>query len=118
MIFRRDRWRKMDSEIRKRIASYFCGWVGQRKHRLIVTAIDRTKLKEIEKDGDSAERRDEWLAAELHVALQIQKANQTSGNNMGTSFLIFDDNKVRADMLSNLICKTPWTNDCYGRQKS
>ncbi len=75
MLFGRDRWRKVNPDIRKQIISYFCDWIAKRKHRLIVTGIDRAKLKGMEKDGQPAERRDEWLAAALHVALQIQKVN-------------------------------------------
>ena len=118
MILGRDRWRKVDPDIRKLIAGYFCSWIAQRKHRLIVTAIDRTKLEGTKKDGEPAERRDGWLAAGLHVALQLQKTNQTSGNNKGHTFLIFDDNKVKADALSDLLWKPPaWTDDYYGRKK-
>ena len=52
------------------------------------------------------------------MALQLQKANQTSGNNKGHTFLIFDDNKVKADTLSDLLWKPPaWTDDYYGRKK-
>ena len=118
MILGRDRWRKVEPDIRKQIASYFCDWIGRRKHRLIVTAIDCAKLKELDKDGEPAERRDSWLAAGLHVALQIQKTNQKSGSNKGHTFLIFDDNKVKADTLSDLLWKPPtWTDDYYGRKK-
>ena len=118
LILGRDRWRKVDPGTRKRIAGYFCRWIVRRKHRLIVTAIDRMRLDRIEKDGEPAERRDGWLAAGLHVALQIQKANQKSGNNKGHTFLIFDDNKIKADKLSDLLWKPPdWTDDYYDRKK-
>ena len=33
MILGRDRWRKVDPDIRKQIAGYFCSWIAQRKHR-------------------------------------------------------------------------------------
>lgn len=118
MILGRDRWRKVDSEIRKLIAGYFCGWIAQRKHRLIVTAIDRERLQAAEKGGVPDECQDGWLAAGLHVALQIQKANQKTSNNKGHTFLIFDDNKVKADTLSDLLWKPPaWTDDYYDRKK-
>lgn len=31
-------WRKVDPGIRKRISEYFCKWISERKHHLIVTA--------------------------------------------------------------------------------
>ena len=118
IILGRDRWRKVNPDIRKLIAGYFCSWIAQKKHRLIVTAIDQAKLKVMREDGEPAERQDGWIAAGLHVALQIQKANQASGNNKGHTFLIFDDNKVKADTLSDLLWKPPsWTDDYYGKKK-
>lgn len=118
MIFGRDRWRKIDPEVRKRIASYLCDWVVARKHRLVITGIDRAKLKASAGDGLPAACRDEWLAAGLHVALQIQKANQGMFRHKGHTFLIFDDNKMKADKLSELLWQPPeWTDDYYGKGK-
>ena len=118
MILGRDRWRRVNPDTRKQIAGYFCNWIAQRKHRLIVTAIDRARLKGNKAKQEPAERNDEWLAAGLHVALQIQKANQTSGKHKGHTFLIFDDNKIKADKLSNLLWKPPtWTDDYYDRKR-
>ena len=118
MILGRDRWRKVDPDVRKLIASYFCDWIATRKHRLIVTAIDRVRLQGAVKDGVPDECQDGWLAAGLHVALQIQKANQKTGNNKGHTFLILDDNKLKADRLSDLLWNPPgWTDDYYGRKK-
>ena len=118
MILGRGRWRKVDPDIRKRIAGYFFDWIARSKHRLIVTVIDRTRLEEIRRDGDPAERGDGWLVAGLHVALQIQKANQKTGKNKGHTFLIFDDNKHKPDTLSDLLWKPPaWTDNYYGRER-
>ena len=51
-------------------------------------------------------------------ALQIQKANQKSGNSTVRTFLIFDDNKTKANKLIKLLWKPPdWTDDDYGRKK-
>jgi hypothetical protein len=73
MIFGRDRWRKVDPEVRKRIAGYLCGWIAERKHRLALSAIDRSKFKNNAIADVPNQCRDEWLAGELHIALQIQK---------------------------------------------
>jgi hypothetical protein len=43
------------------------------------------------------------LAAALHIALQMQKANQGRAKNKGHTILIFDDNKAKADSLSELL---------------
>ena len=78
IIFGRNRWRKVDPKIRKNIVEYFCNWIHERKHKLAIAAIDRAKFKNTIEDNAPVERQDEWLAAGLHIALQIQKANQTS----------------------------------------
>ena len=116
MIFGRDRWRKVDPEKRKQIAGYLCEWVGRRKHHLALAAIDRKKLQEHKSDQIPNECHDDWLAPGLHIALQIQKANQGKAKNKGHTFLIFDDNKAKAEKLSDLLWQPPpWTDDYYGK---
>jgi hypothetical protein len=118
MIFGRDRWRKVDPEVRKRIAGYLCNWIADRKHYLALSAIDRNKLTKDKTAGVPKECRDEWLAGGLHIALQIQKSHQGKDKNKGHTFLIFDDNKAKADALSDLLWQPPeWTDDYYAKQK-
>ncbi|HXF89624.1 MAG TPA: DUF3800 domain-containing protein [Xanthobacteraceae bacterium] len=118
MIFGRDRWRKVDPEVRKKIAGHLCKWIGDRKHYLALSAIDRSKLKKDDTADVPKQCRDDWLAGGLHIALQIQKSHQNKDKNKGHTFLIFDDNKVKADALSDLLWQPPeWTDDYYDRQK-
>jgi hypothetical protein len=118
MIFGRDRWRKVDPELRKRIAGYLCNWVADRRHHLALAAIDRHKLKNEKAAVVPKACRDEWLAGGLHIALQLQKANQGKDKNKGHTFLIFADNKAKADALSDLLWQPPqWTDDYYCKQK-
>lgn len=118
MIFGRDRWRKVDPEVRKRIAGYLCDWIADRKHYLALAAIDRRNLKNNVTADVPKECHDEWLAGGLHIALQIQKTNQGKDKNKGHTFLIFDDNKAKADKLSDLLWQPPdWTDDYYDKQK-
>jgi hypothetical protein len=63
MIFGRDRWRKVDPELRKRIAGYLCDWIVERKHYIALTAIDRLKFKNDKTPDVPKACRDEWLAA-------------------------------------------------------
>jgi Protein of unknown function (DUF3800) len=113
MIFGRDRWRKIDPEVRKRIAGYLCDWISSR-HHIALAAVDRHKLKHDATCGVPEECRDEWLAGALHIALQIQKTNQGRPKNKGHTILIFDDNKAKADALSELLWRPPeWTDDYY-----
>lgn len=116
MIIGRDRWRRIDSGTRKKLAGTICKWVGNRKHHLVIAAIDRQAFDDAPDPG--LRKRDPWLAAALHIALQVQKNNQDHAKNKGRTFLIFDENKVGADHLSELLwAPPPWTDDYYARSK-
>lgn len=115
IIFGRDRWRKVDPEIRKRITNYLCEWVRVRKHGLLLAAIDRKKWFNF--NGQIGVK-DEWLACSLHIALQIQKYSQGLKRNKGHTILIFDENKAKADSFAELLWDPPaWTDDFYERKE-
>lgn len=118
MIHGRDRWRRIDPEKRKRIASLLCSWLVERKHKLVLAAVCRDRLRKSPKDGAPDKLADPWLAGALHVALQIQKANQGKAKNKGNTLLIFDENKKKADCLSEFLWLPPeWTDDYYDRER-
>lgn len=71
MIFGRDRWRNVDPDTRKRIAGFLCEWVTDRKHNLAMSAIDRQRFKQVDATMFTPVSSDPWLAASLHIALQI-----------------------------------------------
>lgn len=117
LILGRDRWRKIDPEVRKNIVEHLCTWVADRKHRLALSAVDQAKFAE-KANEIPAECRNPWLVGALHIALQVQKAHQAESANKGATFLIFDDNKVMADRLSELLWQPPqWTDSFYERGK-
>jgi len=113
------RWRNVRIETRKHIAEYFCKWIQKRKHTLLLAAIDRKRFNQ--------EPMDEWfpkcpiplwLAAGFHIALQVQKTNQAHSKNKGHTFLVFDENKMGADYLSDLLWQPPpWSDSYYSRGK-
>lgn len=119
MIFGRDRWRKIDPVIRKRIGQFFCNWLTTRKHYLAVSAIDRFRFTSsngctctVDVDNNP------WLAASLHIALQLQKHHQAVKGNKGHTFLFIDENKKEADRLTELLFSPPsWTDQYYDRGK-
>lgn len=118
MIFGRDRWRSVDRTIRKRIAEFFCNWVVNRKHHIVLAAIDRKRLDQIGGKDFPEVANDPWLAASLHIALQLQKHHQSKAKNKGRTFLFVDENKRAADQLAELLFAPPdWTDAYYGRGK-
>lgn len=117
MIFGNDEWRKVDESIREEITDSFCNWVVERKHSIVLSAIDRTLFKPEADDTIPKQCKDIWVAGGLHIVLQIQKHFQKEKKNKGHTFLIFDDNPVFAKRLSDLLWKPPaWIDDYYGRK--
>lgn len=110
------RWRNVDPDLRKALVRDLCGWVAERKHGLVLAAVDKAKLQLADDLGSP--HKDIWLSAAMHVALQVQKCNQGKSNNKGKTFLFFDENKMGADALAELLWSPPsWTDDYYGRKK-
>lgn len=61
---------------------------------------------------------DLWVAGAVHVALQLQRAHQTLSKNKGHTILIFDENKVKADKLNEVLFAPPdWIESYYGKKK-
>jgi len=119
VIFGRDRWRNVDLETRKHIASSLCDWVVERKHHIVLAAIDRERFKQSDRSRFPEVDDDPWLACSLHIALQLQKNNQGKEKNKGRTFLFIDENKQKADKLSELLFEPPeWTDSYYGRRKN
>ena len=119
MIMGRSRWRKVAPSTRDLIADFLCKWVGGRKHSLVLAAIDRQKLSTIDSGPQiPKEMSDPWLAAALHVALQLQRAHQKIKSNKGTTFLVFDENKMKADNFAEMLWQCPsWADTYYGRTR-
>lgn len=117
MIFGRGRWRNVDPEVRNQITKFFCEWVVNRKHHIALAAIDQEKFKRVHGTAFSEVSSDPWLAACLHIALQIQKHHQQQKKNKGHTFLFVDENKQKADQLAELLFEPPhWSDAYYGRK--
>ncbi|MGI8601803.1 MAG: DUF3800 domain-containing protein [Verrucomicrobiales bacterium] len=118
LILGRDRWRNVDPVVRKQITQHLIDWVSERKHALFLSAIVRTKHRARQGNGLPSCCGDVWLSAGLHIALQVQKVNQTQKSNKGHTFLVFDDNKKKAELFAELLWNPPvWTDDYYDKGK-
>jgi len=118
IVFGRGGWRSIDPEERKRLAHDLCLWVMDRKHDILLTAMDRGKLRKKQHSSLPAFCTDIWLSCAVHIALQVQKANKNKPRNKGQTFLVFDENKVKADRLAEILWDPPgWTDDYYERDR-
>jgi hypothetical protein len=118
MVFGRGGWRSIDPEERKRLAQDLCNWIVDRKHDVLLTAVDRGKLRRKQHSSLPPFCSDIWLSCAIHIALQVQKANKNKPRNKGQTFLVFDENKVKADELAEILWNPPaWTDDYYDRDR-
>jgi len=118
LIFGRDRWRKIDPTVRKQITDNLVGWIVDRKHPIFLAAVDRKQHRQHPQAGLPQCCNDAWMTVGLHIALQVQKVNQAISSNKGQTFLVFDDNKQKADAFAELLWSPPdWTDDYYDKGK-
>ena len=118
ILFGRDRWKKVDADRRKQLVGSLVQWVVDRKHTLLISAIGRDAHNRIDKTNLPECVSDLWLSAGLHIALQVQKINQGESGNKGNTFLVFDDNKQKADKFADLLWDPPnWSDSFYAKGK-
>lgn len=118
IFYGRGAWRKVPPDIRKAVFRLFCDWMTERKHHLAMSAIDIAKFKTGRPATYPQSLSDLWIAGAVHMALQLQKVHQTLGKNKGHTILIFDENKVKADKMNEVLFAPPtWIESYYGRKK-
>lgn len=112
------RWRNVDASKRKEIIRRLCQWIVDRKHSLALAAIDRGSFAKNVAGAPQELAADCWLAGALHIVLQVQRAHQSLEKNKGQTFMIFDENKKKADALPELLYSPPeWADSYYSREK-
>jgi hypothetical protein len=117
IFYGRGGWRDVPPQIRKAVFRLFCEWIGERKHSLALSAIDIGRFNAgLPNYPDPL--RDLWVAGAVHIALQLQKLHQTLEKNKGHTVLVFDENKVKADRLNEVLFAPPaWTEAYYEKRK-
>lgn len=111
-------WRQVAPEIRKDIFHRFCGWLGDRKHQLALSAIDIARFGADLPADYPDELKDLWVAGATHIALELQRLHQRLGKNKGHTVLIFDENKMKADRLNAVLFTPPeWTEPYYDKKR-
>lgn len=118
IFYGRDGWRQVPPETRKEIFHRFCAWLGDRKHRLVMSAIDIGRFTSKLPANYPEALKDLWVAGAVHLALQLQKLHQPLKKNKGHTVLIFDENKLKADKLNDVLFAPPeWTEPYYDKSK-
>jgi hypothetical protein len=108
-------WRTLPGDLRARIISVIFNWLKARNHKIVYSAVDKTKFNsEFNKESHANEVRSLWRFMALHICLAIQKYLQGREKNKGNTVLIFDHKKTEADEFIKLIRNPPeWTDTYY-----
>ncbi len=112
-------WRGLTGSDRSKIISVIFGWLAERKHKIVYTAVDKQEFKEnFHKETCAGDIDSLWCFMALHICLSIQKHFQKTKSNKGNSMLIFDNEEREESHLINLIRRPPnWTDTYYRRKK-
>lgn len=109
-------WRGVDGEVRHEVIHQLCQWLSERKHSLALAALDVDGFRG--SDFDAITGLDIWMCGSFHIALQVQRAHQGMKRNKGSTFLVFDEHKLKGDSLADLLFDPPaWSDDYYDRSR-
>jgi hypothetical protein len=104
-------WHNVSSELRDKVIEYYLNWLIDRKHKLIITAIDNKAFFDLQKRNPENQHFSAipypYLLAGLHLAMVIQKVHSSQDSNKGKTLLIFDEQDHFEDQLSDLIFNPP-----------
>jgi hypothetical protein len=121
ILYGKGGWRNVDPEKRKKIFADLSTWLGERKHDVVLSAIDNAKLTAANKTGNNvaaAVTGNAWVAAGLNIALQLQAKHQGEPSNKGNTFLFIDDNSQHFPALCDVLWSpTAWLDGYYPRAK-
>lgn len=116
ILYGKGAWRQVDPEERKAIFRDFCAWIGERKHDVLLSAIKTEKFKVSKRPENVACVSDQWCAAALNLALQVQIKNQGLAKNKGQTFLLYDDNKQKVSNFCDVLhAPSKAVTDYYGK---
>ena len=112
-------WDTLDDNNRIRIINAIFNWFKERNHKIVFSAVDKTKYEvEFKKEPNSRRIGSLWRFMALHICLAIQKYAKTHDRNKGHTVLIFDNKKSDAQAFIELVRNPPdWTDSYYNYKK-
>lgn len=112
-------WRGLSADQRSEVIEKVFGWIKERKHQIVYTAIDIEKYNNIkEKDKRIDEVGSLWQMLSLHITLSIQKRYQSEQKNKGNTLLVFDRKNIEEKRFGVLLNNPPdWIDTFYKRGK-
>lgn len=120
ILYGKGAWRQVDASKRKQIFADLSAWLDNRKHNIVLYAIDTNKAAQAAAQYSTVPKEiasDLWVATGLNIALQIQSRHQGEEKNKGNTFLFIDDNAKKLPLLCDLLWDPPaWIDGYYFRK--
>jgi hypothetical protein len=121
ILYGKDAWKHIDPEKRKQVFSDLSEWLCERKHDIIISAIDTSKsTSQLATAHQVPEEivKHLWVAAGLNIAVQLQTKHRGEQSNKGNTFLFIDDNCQKLPELCKLLWTPPdWLKGFYPLKK-
>jgi hypothetical protein len=117
ILYGKDAWRYIDATKRKQVFSDLSEWLCERKHDIVISAIDTGKSSHAtvtEHQVPNEISKHLWVAAGLNIAIQLQAKHRGEQSNKGNTFLFIDDNCQNLPELCKILWSPPdWLKDYY-----
>lgn len=112
-------WRGLDGALRAAVISAIFEWYKTRRHHIVYSVVDKARYSKFEREHPfAASIGTLWRTLALHLALAIQKYNQSQKRNKGNTVLIFDAHDIDQKSFSEMVISPPeWTATYYAKGK-
>jgi hypothetical protein len=105
-------WRGMKGEDRHGLYEALLQWLAGRPHRVLLSVLDNARAHNLI-SREYGWVKAPYVAAGLHLALQVQRTNQSQKRNKGKTLLVYDQLGQHEADLSYLIADPPSDTDPY-----
>lgn len=112
-------WRTINGLQRAKIITAIFGWLKDRKHNIVFTAVDKARFYEDKDKNDNLKSfKSLWCFMGLHIMLSVQKGFQREPRNKGNTVFIFDKEVNEQTRFGELVNNPPeWIHEYYNRKK-
>jgi hypothetical protein len=105
-------WSDMDGSDRHRLYEQILEWLAGRRHRIPLSVLDNARARALIR-STYGWLKAPYVAAGLHLALQVQRANRGKDRNKGKTLLVYDQLGQHEADLSHVIAHAPPDTDPY-----
>jgi hypothetical protein len=100
----RGKWGKVESEQRVQLLEQIVGFAADRKHRLVLGAVDINRFDKSQIDCPPSG--DARMIAALHCVLQVERHQRSKKGNKGDTLFLFDEHRGN-DVMAEYLLDAP-----------